>query len=169
MTTVFTPHHQLWDIAGVDGLQVARALFGEAIDRISPFQSLEALLQDQPCSVLRLCEGNFRVAWQSDSPTTFAQIAHPAQQDKRVWVKQFPWLGAIAVPESARLTRLFELAVPKPPHRLIGIQPDCAAPARIDGISVLVWRHVVADQPAFELHAATKDLDTVRAKIAASA
>lgn len=38
---------------------------------------------------------------------------------------------------------------------------NCAAPARIEGVAVLVWRHPVLGQSAIELHTAVKDLETV--------
>ena len=50
-----------WDFAGVDGGLVARALFGEAAARLSVWQSLDTDWDGSPCSVLRLCEGNFRI------------------------------------------------------------------------------------------------------------
>lgn len=156
--------YQYWDIAGVDGLQVAKSLFGEKVDRIAPFQSLETTLETCPCSVLRLCEGNFRVSLQADS-AVFEQAIGQAQQGKRVWIKQFAWMGAIAICESLGSMQLPQIAVPKPPHRLQGLQMNCAVPARIDNTAILVWRHSVLEQPAYELHAAVKDLDILKAKL----
>lgn len=150
--------HQLWDIGGIDGLQVAQSLFGESVHRLAPFQSLETTLEGLPCSVLRLCEGNFRVAW-NQHEQILKQKLQLAQLDQCVWVKQFPWLSSIALPDAIGMSYLLNLAIPTPPHRLTGLPLHCAAPARIDGISVLIWRHLIAQQPAIELHIATHQID----------
>lgn len=153
--------HQ-WDLAGVDGLQVAKSLFGDQVGYIATFQSIETSLEGCSCSVLRLCEGNFRISWQGNS--TILEQAFQRVQGKRAWLKRFDWLGAIALSESVGLI-LPQIAVPIPPHRLKGMLLNCAAPARIEGTAVLVWRHLVLGQSAFELHTAVKDLETVKAKL----
>ena len=151
-------HSHLWDFAGVDGLQLARQL-AYAADRLAPFQSLETTIDDQPCSLLRLCEGNFRLR----VPSHVAIAALQGQQSGlRVWVKQCAWMSAIALPEAGGLHQLPGLAIPKPPHRLVGLSVDRAVPARINGLSVLIWRHLVGGQPAFELHTATRDLKSLQ-------
>lgn len=155
--------YKRWDMAGIDGLQVAKLWFGAAVDRMAPFQSLETVCGGKPCSVLRLCEANFRVSCP----------AHLAIADSirhyRVWMKQFDWLSAIAVADATtphlQKLNLQKLAIPKPPHRLDDLQPNRAIPARIDGIAVLIWRHSLGDRPVVELQAARKDLDRVRAKL----
>ncbi|PSB35709.1 hypothetical protein C7B82_00360 [Stenomitos frigidus ULC18] len=153
---------QLWDFAGVDGLPLAKALVGARADRLAPFQSLETTIDGQPCSLLRLCEGNFRVrVWGEEE--AFAATLQSLQFGLRVWVKQCEWMEAIALPESVGLMHLSNVAIPKPPHRLEGMVGDRALPARIDGFSVLLWRHVVGGQPAFELQTATKHLATIQA------
>ena len=154
--------HQ-WDLAGVDGLQVAKSLFGDQVGCIAAFQSVETSLEGCPCSVLRLCEGNFRITWQGNS--TILEQAFQRVQGKRAWLKRFDWLGAIALSESVGLTLIPQIAVPIPPHRLKGMLLNCAAPARIEGTAVLIWRHLVLGQSAFELHTAVKDLETVKAKL----
>ncbi|GAB4376849.1 MAG: hypothetical protein Kow00121_24740 [Elainellaceae cyanobacterium] len=153
--------HQRWDIAGIDGLAVAKTLFGESVNHIAPFQSLETHLNGMPCSVLRLCEGNFRVSGHS---AELAQINQLIPINQRVWVKQLDWLSAIVIPEAIGLSRLTELAIAKPPYRLSSLAVNCAVPARIQGIAVLVWRHSVQEQPAFELHLATADLNQIQAE-----
>lgn len=103
-----------WDMVGKDGLRVAKALFGEAVDRLAPFQSLETELDGVPCSVLRLCDRNFRII----DPGAFDQkvAAIQAEMTADVWVKQLPWIGAIALPfEQAQL--LIQKATARPPHR----------------------------------------------------
>ena len=159
---------QLWDFAGIDGLQMARSLFGDAIDRISIFQSIDIHLSDCPCSVLRLCETNFRVVWYDEHPH-LPQRLQQAAIGRQVWLRQFNWLGAILLrnPCGAILPDPIDpllIATPKPPHRL-PLPIDCAAPARIDGVSVLIWRHAIDGQPALEVHTATKDLQFIQTKL----
>jgi hypothetical protein len=156
--------YQLWDVAGVDGLQFVKSLAKcDRISSIAPFQSIETSINGYPCSILRLCEGNFRLAWQGDS--SVLEQAQQEIQGYRAWLKRFEWLGAIAIPESMGIDYLPQIAVAKPPYRLTGLPCDRAVPARIDDISVLVWRHLVLDQPIFELHTAVKNLGLVKAKL----
>ena len=42
-----------WDLAGVEGLAVAKQLFGEAATHLAPFQSFETTFEGEPCGVLR--------------------------------------------------------------------------------------------------------------------
>jgi hypothetical protein len=158
-TETFPIH--LWDIAGVNGLQIMKSLVGEAIDRIAPLQSLETQISGQDCSVLRLCEGNFRISCCGESD--FISQALNAAPSQHVWVKQFDWLGSLLLPETA-FSQLLPAAIPKPPYRLENLPLHCAAPARIDGISVLVWRHTIDGKAVLELHAAQRDLPQLRAK-----
>lgn len=155
-------HYQLWDFAGVDGLQFA-LLLSDAARKIAPFQSTEITFLGYPCSLLRLCGGNFRLGFENNP--TLEQTIQQVPPDLRVWVKRCDSMKAIALTESASLD-LLSVAVTKPPHRLQGLQPNCAVPARIDGISVLVWRHQLLGQPIFELQMAMGDADIVRAKLA---
>lgn len=149
----------LWDFVGIDGLSLAKTL-DSAADRLAPFQSLETTIDDQPCSLLRLCEGNFRLRVHSHVDVAASLQVQPS--GLRVWLRQCPWMSAIALPEAVGLRQLPTLAMPKPPHRLEGMVGDRAVPARIHGISVLVWRHVVGGQPAFELHTATRDVKHIQ-------
>ncbi len=156
--------YQLWDLAGIDGLQFAKALFGEASGKIAPFQSFESSLNGCFCSVLRLCERNFRIGLQGEA-TVFEQASVQLQANYKIWVKRCEWMRAIAVPEALLLNLLPQIAISKAPHRLEGLQCNCAVPARINGISVLIWRHQLLGQPAFELHTAVKDVEAVQAKV----
>lgn len=83
---------QPWDMAGADGLVAARALFGEVVDHLAPFQSLETELESEACSVLRLCDRNFRVTYSGPFDQRVAAL------NLNLWVKQLDWLGAIALP-----------------------------------------------------------------------
>jgi hypothetical protein len=163
--TINLAHSQLWDFAGIDGLQLAKRL-DTAADRLAPFQSLALTIDYQPCSLLRLCEGNFRLQIQGQGVANRMDIAawlQAQQAGLRVWVKQCVWMSAIALPEAVGWHQRPGFAVPKPPHRLVGLLVDRAVPARINGISVLIWRHSVYGQPAFELHTATRDLERLHA------
>jgi hypothetical protein len=151
---------QSWDIAGVDGLAQVRDWFGETVERLSPFQSLETHWQGQPCSLLRLCESNFRLS----IPANLVFATLPSQQ--RVWIQQFNWLGAMALPETV-LSPLAQIAIPKPPHRLMGLEPNCALPARLHGTAILIWRHPIAGVPMLEIQTAQADLARVIAQLVA--
>ncbi|MBE9182869.1 hypothetical protein IQ268_30500 [Oculatella sp. LEGE 06141] len=155
-------NHQLWDWAGVDGLQLAQSLFGDAVRKIAPFQSLDTTLNGSPCSVLRLCEGNFRVAI---APTAAVEAIIRGRDGLRIWVKRCDTMGAIVLPESPGLTLLPQIATTKPIYRLDTLHPNCAAPARIDGMAVLVWRHSWSYQPIVELQVAQRHLTAVKAKL----
>jgi hypothetical protein len=165
MTPFLTFPCQYWDFAGIDGLQVAKTLFGDAIDRLAPFQSIETALAPDPrhhCAVLRLCEGNFRVSWQGEI-ALFQQQITQAQNGQQVWVKQLPWLSPVFLTESFGLLRLPQVAIPKPPYRLQALPLNCAIPARIDGMSVLIWHHSIQDQPVFELQMAVQHIQPIQA------
>lgn len=152
---------QLWDFAGIDGLQLARGLVGSAVERIAPFQSIETTINAETCSLLRLCEGNFRLRIYRNSPE-FASYIRSLQSGLRVWAKQCQWMAAIALPESVGWNRIAEIAVAKPPHCLKQLSINSAAPARIDGTSVLIWRHSILGQSALELQIAATALETLR-------
>lgn len=157
--------YQLWDIAGVDGLQVVKSLTKcDRVTTIAPFQSLETTINGDHCAILRLCEGNFRIGWQGDRAILESAL-EPLIKSQRVWVQRFNWLGAITIPESVGIDYLPQIAVAKPPHRLALLKCDRAVPARIDDISVLIWRHLVLNQPAFELHTALTNLELIKAKL----
>jgi hypothetical protein len=154
MTDLFTVHSNLlWDVAGVDGLQVMKTLVGQQIDRIAPFQSLETELDHIPCSILRLCEGNFRLRW-AGHPDHAKSILNSVATQQRVWVKQFPWLSSIQLSDAMTVSRLANVAIAKPPFSLTSLALNCAAPARINSISVLVWRHTIDHIETLELHTA---------------
>ncbi len=66
-SATFSPY-QLWEFAGVDGLQFAKTLVGNAAGKLALFRSLEATVANHPCSLLRLCEHNFRLGVQGNRP-----------------------------------------------------------------------------------------------------
>jgi hypothetical protein len=150
----------LWDVAGVDGLQVMKTLFGAGCDRIAPFQSFETALDQTPCSVLRLCEGNFRLHWLGDANQLQSRL-DTATKGQRVWVKQFPWLVSVQLPPALDTVRLSQLAIAKPPFSLPALALNCAAPARIEALAVLVWRHTRQTTEILEFHIAKQSLETL--------
>lgn len=148
----------LWDMAGVDGLEVARSLFGEEVGYLAPFQSLETVVQGKDCSVLRLGDRNFRIVYSG----TLHHLITPLPS--RVWLKQYDWLSAVTLPLE-QLPALLEKATVRAPHRLAGLPGHQAVPARIDDIAALIWQHPVHAKPAVELHVAQADLDRLIEKI----
>jgi hypothetical protein len=150
MKTVST--HQPWDIAGADGLVAARALFGEVVDHLAPFQSLETELEGEACSVLRLCDRNFRITY----PGPLDQAIAPL--NLQLWVTQLPWMRAVTLP-SNHLPALTAQATVRAPHRLYSLPLHRAVPTQVATISVLVWHHPIASQPALELHLAYSQIN----------
>ncbi len=159
------PNCRYWDIAGIDGLQVAKQLFGAKIDRIAPFQSLETQLDGADCSVLRLCEANFRIGWTGE-PAVFLAIMQPLLSHK-IWLKQFNWLAVLRLRETDGWHDFDwgSIAVAKPPHRLSGLADHCAAPARLNGKALLIWRHSVLGEPAVEFQMATCDQAAIKIQL----
>ena len=148
----------LWDMAGVDALEVAKLIFGEEVGYLAPFQSLETVVQGKACSVLRLCDRNFRIAYSGTLHHLIAPLT------SRVWLKQYHWLSAVTLPIE-QLPALLKKATVRAPHRLAGLSGHQAVPARIDNIATLIWRHPVQAKPAVELHVAQADLDRLIEKI----
>ncbi|MGF1516653.1 MAG: hypothetical protein ACFCVB_02450 [Nodosilinea sp.] len=145
------PTTQPWDMAGADGLVAARALFGEAVDHLAPFQSLETELEGEACSVLRLCDRNFRLTY----PGPLDQLIAPL--NLQLWVTQLPWMAAITLPVVS-LPALAAQATARAPHRLSPLPLHRAVPAHVAKISVLMWHHSIAGQPTLELHLANSQI-----------
>lgn len=147
----------LWDFAGPDGLALARALFGPEASALSVYQSLETQWGGAACSLLRLCENNFRVSGAADG---FAEAFKSAAIGKRIWIKPSR-LASLFLGEDA-LASLPPVCSPKPPHRLAGLPPGRAVPASVGACAVLVWRHSVGGVPAVEIQTAPRDLSVLR-------
>lgn len=154
---------QPWDMAGADGLAAARALFGEAIDHLAPFQSMETELEGLPCAVLRLCDRNFRLTY----PGPLDRIV--AELQLNLWVKQLAWMGALVLPhKSSTIDRsadffpsILAQASIRAPHRLHGLPLHCAVPAQILALPVLIWHHPIQGQSALELHLAKAQIENL--------
>lgn len=157
------PNYYLWDFAGVDGLQAAIALFSSDVSRIAPFQSLSTAFNQQPCSVLRLCENNFRVALSQEM--SFDQVV--AELGLKVWVKRFP-AAILVMPSNFGLKRLVEIATTKPIYALKPFPIDRAVPARINGLAILAWHHFWQGQPRLEIQTAEANVDTIQMAVLSS-
>ncbi len=142
---------QPWDVAGADGLVAARALFGEAVDHLAPFQSMETALEGVPCAVLRLCDRNFRITYPGPLDRAIAPF------NLQLWVTRLDWMTALALP-SHRLAALTAQATVRAPHRLYPLPLHRAVPAQVAQISVVIWHHPIAGQPALELHLASSQI-----------
>ena len=149
----------LWDFAGVDALDIANAIFGGTVNRLAAFQSLETVLDGQACSVLRLCDRNFRIADAPTLPQHFhalpnALLNQPTQSF--TWMRQFDWISR-TVYSVDKLALLCEIATVRSPHRLDNLPNGCAVPAQIKSIPVLLWHHSPQGKPTIECHFASKD------------
>ncbi len=141
------PETDLWDFAGVDGLELACTVFGSAACKLSVYQSLETAHSGMGCSLLRLSENNFRIGVQGQSES-LAEALNTAAAGKRVWVKQSA-LTRLILGEEAQ-ERLLKISTVKPPHRLAGLPNNRAVPVRVGDFAALVWRH----RTTFELQTA---------------
>ncbi len=142
----------LWDMAGVDGLEAAQSLFGEEVIYLSRFQSVETVLAGKECSVLRLCDRNFRIRYSGPLDQLITPLQYCA------WIKQYDWLNALTFPIE-QLPTFIENATTRAPHRLTNLPNHQALPARFKDVPLLIWRHNIQGSPAVELHVAQTDLD----------
>ncbi len=173
------PKLVLWDLAGPDALSVALHVWGECIGRLAAFQSLETELQGQACSVLRLCDRNFRILYPHPQDSldpidsldqcidahlkkaslTSSNHAHPIHYPIQYWIKQYSWLSRLCLPAS-QLLPLTQQATVRPPHRLADLPNHQSVPACLSSlygeIPLLIWQHPVQRQPTLELHTAHK-------------
>ena len=147
------------DFAGVDGQEVAQALFGEQVSRLSVWQSLDTDRNGTSCSVLRLCQGNYRVGAYGGDADALGQALSEAAHGKRVWVKPCG-LSSLIAQDAPEL--LLPVATVKPPHRLAGLPGDHAVPARLGDCAVLLWRHTVTARAVLEVQTAAGDFAAVR-------
>lgn len=151
-----------WDFAGVDGLALARALFGTEVSHLAAFQSLQTECGGAACSLLRLCENNFRVR-ADGKPAQLADTLCEAASGRQVWVKPSALASLLLEEEEWRLLR--GAASVKPPHRLTELPVSRAVPARIAGCAVLVWHHPINGINTLEVQTAPDDLGKVSAAL----
>ncbi|MGF1499455.1 MAG: hypothetical protein ACFB8W_21910 [Elainellaceae cyanobacterium] len=147
----------LWDFAGVDGLQAAIALFSSGVTHLAPFQSLTVAFEAQPGSVLRLCEGNFRVALREEVDFEGAI----ASLGLKVWVKPCRTANLV-MPPTLGLERLAQVATTKPLFTLHPFPCDRAVPARINGTAILAWHHFWEGQPRLLIQTAAADAGSIQ-------
>ena len=152
---------QLWDITGLDGLQVARALFGQAIGQLAVFLSMETVLNGQACSVLRLCDRNFRIVYPGNiNKVALSKIARPNALPVGVQIQQYAWLKRVVLPIEF-LSPLTERLTVRAPHRVKNLPNHQAAPAQLDDIAILIWQHPIKEKPVVELHVAANRRDNL--------
>lgn len=157
------PEYYLWDFAGVDGLQVAIALFSSSVTHLAPFQFLTTTFEQQSCAVLRLCEGNFRVALAAPVPFDQAVVALGCQ----IWVNPCQTAN-LTMPPAVGLARLAQIATTKPLYTLQPFPCDRALRSRIDDIAILAWHHRWHQHPQFLIQTAPADIEAVKTALAAS-
>ncbi|MEM1370259.1 MAG: hypothetical protein AAGG02_20115 [Cyanobacteria bacterium P01_H01_bin.15] len=155
------PNYFLWDFAGVDGLQAAIALFSPAVSHLAPWQSLTAEWQHRSCSVLRLCENNFRVALPKAMP--FEQAIQAL--GLKVWVKPYP-AATLVLPVEVGLPRLQAIATTKPIYTLNPFPGDRAVPARINGAAILAWHHPWQGQSKLVIQTAHTNVQAMQLALA---
>jgi hypothetical protein len=157
--------YQLWELVGVDGLQLVKRLVSGVAAKIAPFQSLDFIFTGYQYSVLRLGEGNYRLGLYGDLGTygglNFEEAIASAKIGLRVWAKPCGTMQTIAIPEATGFDLLPRIAVFKPPHHLEELPLNCAVPATIQEIPTLIWRHRLLSEAVFELHTAVQDAETV--------
>ena len=157
--------YQIWDLMGTDSLQMAKRLVSDVVAKIAPFQSLDFIFTGYQYSVLRLCEGSFRLGLYGDLGTygglNFEEAIASAKIGLQVWAKPCGTMQTIAIPEATALNLLPQIAVVKPPHHLEELPPNCAVSATIHEVPALIWRHRLLSQAVFELHTAVQDAETI--------
>ena len=151
---------RLWDFAGFDGLALARSLFGVNVSDLSAYQSMETECEGTACSLLRLCENNFRVSVYEDA--ALEQGLQAAAIGRRVWVKPSVLTSLLLDDGQAAWESLTQAGTAKPPHRLIGLPQERAVPVHFGEPAALVWRHPVRGVSSIEVQTAAADLEAVR-------
>ncbi len=186
--------YQLWDLAGIDSLQLAKLLVSDGVTKIALFESVDFIFTGYQYSALRLGEGKFRLGLYGELGTygglNFEETIEQSQVGLEVWAKRcdklkatevtasYGMIGlteccaisltaccAIALPQSVAHDLLPKIAVVQPPHCLEELQPNFALPAKIENLPVLIWRHQLLSQPVFELHTAVQDAEAIKLKL----
>jgi hypothetical protein len=140
-----------WDMAGAEGREVAKQLFGDRVDQLAAFQSFETILEGKPCGVLRLCERNFRISY----PGPLEQMVQPL--NRKVWIQKCPWLVAASLPADALAAIAGRITI-RPPHRVINLPGNQAVPAQINSVAFLLWKRNSPSVNHLELHTARFDI-----------
>ncbi len=161
--SVNPPNYRLWDFAGVDGLQAAIAQFSPSVSHLAPYQSLTTTFNQQPCSVLRLCENNFRVALPEHAD--FAQVVTPLGLN--IWVKPSSTANLV-MPAASGLSKLAQIATTKPHFTLNPFPLNRAVPARIHGAAILAWHHLWQGQPGLLIQASAADFQAIQRRFTES-
>lgn len=162
------PGYHLWDFAGADGDQVVQQLVGAAAQQIAPFQSTMVGLDHHTGAVLRLWDANFRIALHHDMDLSLAirQLGLNAwvQHSYRPIHPSSP-MAVIVLPDVLGLELLPAIATTKPTYTLPDLPLNCAVPAYLNGIGILVWRHYWLGQPRYELQVAAAQGEALRQEL----
>ncbi|MGD1866987.1 MAG: hypothetical protein ACFB0D_20740 [Phormidesmis sp.] len=153
----------LWDISGADGLAIAQTLFGQSVSYLAPFQSLETVLEENPCSVLRLCNRNFRILSSSPIPQHLIP-QHLIPQAHTASIHQYSWLQTFSI-SPQQLHQLTQKATVRAPHRLTNLPNHQAVPAQLDDIALLIWQHSSAHRPSIDIHTSHSSAKLLESKI----
>ncbi|MEL6469805.1 MAG: hypothetical protein AAFQ74_08760 [Cyanobacteria bacterium J06623_4] len=148
----------LWDFAGIEALTVAQTLFGESVADLAAFQSLETSLKGKDCSVLRLCDRNFRILYSDDIKPIISSLSC------NVFVHQYSWLTSFSLPAD-RLKALTINATVRAPHRLTNLPNHQAVPAQLENMAMLIWQHSSSKTPTIDIHTALRHENQLKAKI----
>lgn len=152
--------YQLWDVAGIDALQLVRLLCSDAVAKLALFQSLDVIFTGYQYSVLRLGEEKFRLSLYGElgdyGGLTFLETIAQSQIGLQVSAKFCDQIKAIALKASC---------ADNAPHSLARLQSNRAAPTRVEGFQVLIWRHQLLSQPVLEFHARVGDADAIEVKL----
>jgi hypothetical protein len=147
--------YQLWQVKGIDSLQLVKRLVSNVVTKIALFQSIDFIFTGYQHSVLRLGDGDFCLGLYGELGTygglNFEEAIAQAKIGLQVEAKSTE-ISVFALSQAAALDLLPQIATVQPPHRLEELSPNCAMPAIIDENPVLIWRHQLLSQSVFELH-----------------
>jgi hypothetical protein len=174
-------------------LQLTKRLVSDVVAHISSCESIDFIFTGYQYSVLRLGKTNFRLGLYGElgaygglnfeetirdaiaTPIEYTchlhsrhetQMGHAqVQTGLQAWARQCVKIKAIALPASVALDLLPKIAVVEPPYSLEELQLNHAAPASIDGMSVLIWRHQLLSQPVLELQAGLGNAEAIELKL----
>lgn len=157
--------YQLWDLTGVDGMQLVKRLASDVVEKITRFQSLDFIFTGYQYSVLRLGEGNYRLGLYGNLGTygglNFEEAIVSAKIGLQVWAKPCTRMQTVAISEVTALNLLPRIAVVKSPYQLEELPLNYAVPATICEVPTLIWRHRLLSEAVFELHTAVQDAETI--------
>jgi hypothetical protein len=185
--------YQLWDLGGLDSLQLMKRLVSDVVAQVSSCESIDFIFTGYQYSALHLGESNFRLGLYGElgaygglnfeetirdaiaTPIEYTSGLHSPDETQtshaqvqtalQTWARHCVKIKAIALPASVALDLLPKIAVVEPPTCLEELQPNHATAVTIDGMSVLIWRHQLLSQPIVELHVGLGDAEAIELKL----